>query len=281
MIRVRTAKAAAWPMLLISTALHVALIVAFTVALGNSYVRVNPTERTVTKVTLVDPAPAAPSLETAQTDHATGRQPEVETLLEAAPVNPKEAKTSRNTIEAKKFHVTDSIKPTKKKRTAKSMETPKPKETAKKPKESEKKKEDPSAFLEKRLAGLRESVEKRKAESPKNQAANSSGSGAGRGAADRELNRWFKEVKDRINAHWSIMGESGDSIFTLISIQLTDSGALTKAVVDAPSGDKSFDLSAMRAVMQASPFPPMPVEVKDRVQKSGGLALRFTPKGLQ
>jgi TonB family protein len=51
--------------------------------------------------------------------------------------------------------------------------------------------------------------------------------------------------------------------------------------VNESSGDEVFDKSALRAVFQADPFPAVPTEVMGKIRKAGGLALRFTPKGMQ
>jgi TonB family protein len=68
---------------------------------------------------------------------------------------------------------------------------------------------------------------------------------------------------------------------TVIGVKIADNGRLMDASVDKSSGDQVFDRSAMRAVFQAAPFPPIPSELKEKISKAGGLALRFTPKGMQ
>ena len=68
---------------------------------------------------------------------------------------------------------------------------------------------------------------------------------------------------------------------TIIGVKIADNGRLMDASVDESSGDQVFDRSAMRAVLQAAPFPPIPSELKEKISKAGGLAFRFTPKGVQ
>jgi TonB family protein len=88
-------------------------------------------------------------------------------------------------------------------------------------------------------------------------------------------------VKSRINSQWFLTGDDPrKNKETIIGIQISDNGSLIKASVDKSSGDKVFDNSAMRAIHQAAPFPPLPSEVK-KIQESRGLGLRFTPRGMQ
>ncbi|MBI5248475.1 MAG: TonB family protein [Desulfomonile tiedjei] len=171
----------------------------------------------------------------------------------------------------------------KRKRAPLKVEAPKEPET-KKP-EPAKKKEDPDSYLEKQKAALAKKIENRKKEGHQgneSQASGARGSSPDGIQADRELSKWFELVKNRINTHWSVIGENPlPNKVTIIGIQISDSGGLVRASVDTSSGDQIFDRSAMRAIHQAAPFPPLPSEAKEKIQKSGGLALRFTPKGIQ
>ena len=67
----------------------------------------------------------------------------------------------------------------------------------------------------------------------------------------------------------------------VIGVQIAEDGKLVDASIDSSSGDKLFDNSALRAIFHAAPFPPIPQEVTDKIRQSGGLALRFTPGGMQ
>jgi TonB family protein len=68
---------------------------------------------------------------------------------------------------------------------------------------------------------------------------------------------------------------------TIVGVRIADNGRLMDASVDESSGDQVFDRSAIRAVFQAAPFPPIPSELKEKISRAGGLALRFTSKGMQ
>ncbi|MGC8604942.1 MAG: TonB family protein [Desulfomonilaceae bacterium] len=108
--------------------------------------------------------------------------------------------------------------------------------------------------------------------------------GAGSGSqTSAEIARWFEAVRNRINSHWSVLGEESKAPAkaTIISVQLSDDGRLLEASIDSGSGDGFFDSSAMRAIYQSAPFPPMSPEISAKIRAEGGLALRFTPGGLQ
>lgn len=164
-----------------------------------------------------------------------------------------------------------------------------PKEPEKEKPKSEKKpkepKEDPKEILAKRMAEIQKQVaDKYKARAGTNNAQNP-GSGGNRpdGAqGDRELNQWIELVKRRVKAHWSIIGEAPrPDTEALIGIEIGENGAVVRFSVDKSSGDQLFDRSAMRAISQAAPFPPVPSEAKEKVRRHGGVALRFTPGDLR
>ncbi|HMK35436.1 MAG TPA: energy transducer TonB [Desulfomonilaceae bacterium] len=163
--------------------------------------------------------------------------------------------------------------------------TPDKKKEAEKKKDITKKKEDPKTFLEQRLAAIRTEVETKKAQTASAQ-TQEPGSGGRNGqrngeGADEDLQRWFNGVKSRVNSHWSLMDPKQMEKFTVIGVKIAENGELINASVDESSGDQVFDRSAMRAVMQAAPFPPLPPQAKAKISQAGGLALRFTPRGAQ
>ncbi len=151
--------------------------------------------------------------------------------------------------------------------------------------EAKKKEEDPAAFLEKRMTALRKEVEKRRSDpgtQSSRQASGNQGNSAEAGRGEQELSRWLALVKQRSQAYFSVIGESPDlNQVTVIGIKISDSGALVDASIHTSSGDRQFDQSAMQAVRQASPYPPPTPEVKERIKQAGGLALRFTSRGIQ
>jgi colicin import membrane protein len=89
-------------------------------------------------------------------------------------------------------------------------------------------------------------------------------------------------VRSRVNLHWSVFAEDQPvRRVTIIAVKIADDGELIDARVDESSGNQTFDLSAMRAVRQAAPFPSVPRMLREEIRKRGGLALRFTPGGMQ
>jgi colicin import membrane protein len=152
------------------------------------------------------------------------------------------------------------------------------------------KKEDPKTFLEKRLAAIRDNVNKKKsAESETGHAMGGSpnsgvsGQHQGSGITDLETARWFDIVRQRVNSQWSVFSDNRNvRSVTVIGVKISDSGELVNPTVDESSGDYVFDKSALRAVSRAAPFlPPVPEQVRVKIRQSGGLALRFTPSGMQ
>ncbi len=145
---------------------------------------------------------------------------------------------------------------------------------------------DNSKYLENRLSELRSRMRDRnnEARSAENVGTSNARSSSRMGAsgADTELLRWFELVKNKVNTHWSLLGDQTklDKI-TVVGVQITEEGKLVDASIDSSSGDKLFDNSALRAVFHAAPFPPIPHEVSEKIKQSGGLALRFTPGGMQ
>lgn len=144
---------------------------------------------------------------------------------------------------------------------------------------------DNSKYLEKRLTELRSKMQERKSDAaPQEQPrpANTSSGRVGASSADAEMSRWFELVKNKVNTHWSLLGDQTklDKI-TVVGVQITEEGKLIEASIDSSSGDKLFDNSALRAVFHAAPFPPVPQDVSEKIKQSGGLALRFTPGGMQ
>jgi periplasmic protein TonB len=279
--------ASSW-MVLASVLLHGALLGAVVMASSWVWDYKKPPEETVTRVTLISepaPGPAIPEkIEPVEAPEPS--TPESPMIDEPAAPLPEPARTS---VEPRLIDrvAREAIPLAKRKRPPLPVEAPKEQakekpEPKKRPKEP---KEDPNSFIQKRMAELEKKVnDKKKASSPggNSQAPGSSGSNADSERADRELNRWKELVKSRINAHWSIMGETPrPNTEALIGIEISDNGVLVRAKVDKSSGDDLFDRSAMKAITQAAPFPPVPLEVKEKIRRSSGLALRFTPGGMQ
>ena len=56
------------------------------------------------------------------------------------------------------------------------------------------------------------------------------------------------------------------SEITVIGVRLGDDGRVMDVAIDESSGDETFDRSAIRAVLQASPLPPLTPETREKVR---------------
>ncbi|MFH0959052.1 MAG: cell envelope integrity protein TolA [Pseudomonadota bacterium] len=282
-------------MLALSVGMHIALL-AFLVV-GSQYLNVRPklTEPGVTSVRLVESMPSrlsAPEqlVENTQEDLQPVSKVDSE---EIHPVSNPKTETLK-TVFAKADPVEPVIQMKKRKQKPEKIESKKKEKEAKpltdKTKKEPEKKNNPNEFLEKRLAAIKKSVETKKSEKPQNSIDKGLETPAGAGSrvsgngtsGDAEISKWFDAVRKRINSNWSVFAdEQRAPKVTIISLQLSDEGTLINASIDISSGDRFFDGSAMRAVHQAAPFPAMSSDVSAKIRAAGGLALRFTPGGIQ
>ncbi len=242
----------------------------------------------VTQVSLIEAPDAKPNLE--MISRGPVRAHKVDELV---PLLQQELPPSPSDIERKAV----SYEPTppkdapvvplkKRKGTPKRIETARedtPKKRESKPHE---KKEDPNDFLEKRLSQIRAEVQNKRKEGGSHKDASPpiglKGGASASSVGSEDFVRWFEDVRGRINSHWSILADNRKmQRFAVIGVRLTDDGRLIDATVDETSGDPLFDKSAMRAVFLASPFPPVPQEIREKIKQAGGLALRFSPGGIQ
>jgi len=251
-----------------------------------------PSDVVISRVKLVDGGSIAPVIENLSVGPKKDRSiPASKEILEVEPA-PKSTQAPANSIRSKSLTLPakDAIPLNKRKKPLQRVEAPKPKNPPATEKKEPKEREDPQSLIEKRLAAIRSDLEKRKdsvlsgssqglEDSP---TQGRSAPGQGGTGADPGLVRWLESVRSRINNHWSLLGDSRDPTkITVIGIRIGDDGSLTDASVEKTSGDAIFDGSAMRAVVQAAPFPPVPASVRERITKEGGLALRFTSAGIQ
>lgn len=269
-------------MMLVSAALHLVALIAIIVVsysfiskpktVGPLVTNVKLIETGVSKIELVSPQntlvePAIAPISREFTEPATAHTPSLQRLTSSF----SEAKPAQN------------IQLQKRKKIPKKIEEPKVSSNPKKPPEKE---PDNSKYLEKRLSELRSKMQERKRDTNHPDVQQSVGSRvsgkSGITAADTELSHWFELVKNKVNTHWSLLGDQTklDKI-TVIGVQITEDGKLLEASIDSSSGDKLFDNSALRAVFHAAPFPAVPQDVSEKIKQSGGLALRFTPGGMQ
>ena len=76
--------------------------------------------------------------------------------------------------------------------------------------------------------------------------------------ADFPFAYYLSTVKRKIAANWQVPGTSRESINCRVYFRITRSGAIDSPAVETSSGNFLFDQAALRAVIQASPLPPMP-----------------------
>ncbi len=283
------ASASPWGLLL-SVSLH-GLVFLAVISLSFSISKVSkPAEETIGHVKLVAPKAYSPVVEQIQQRPSEAPNALPAVLTQPDPLENVSEKP-RATVEARAVasQNRDVIAVKKRKRPLRRVEAANEPDKKKPHPETAKKKEDPQSFLEKRLAAIRQDVENKKTDTAPQRPSEASGSQtAGRpegkqgGPSGEQSAQWFEGVKTLINSHWSILGDDRPlERVTIIGVRIADNGRLMDASVDESSGDRVFDRSAMRAVVQAAPFPPIPFELKEKISQAGGLAFRFTPKGVQ
>jgi colicin import membrane protein len=276
--RARLPDSAAPRMIALSLLLHGTLILAI-IVLAYSAPRFQKTGRgSVSRVRIVESVAAPP---VAQKLRAA--PPSQEQIPVAAENRAAASENSRQIVAASALKAApkDSIRLAKRKKPPRRVKAPKPQE--KKVEQAKQKKEDSQAFLDKRLAAIRQEVENKKSgPSDSGAATGHEETGAGGALADKELLRWLDLVKSRINSNWSVLPDNRSvSRVTIIGVRLGHDGRVKDVAIDESSGDEAFDRSAIRAVLQAAPLPPLTQETREKVLRAGGLALRFTPRGLQ
>lgn len=95
-----------------------------------------------------------------------------------------------------------------------------------------------------------------------------------------ELLAYFNEIKKRINKEWVTMPksfEASDKTVVKIVVTIDAKGKVVATEWEVRSGNYSFDLSAQRAILRASPFPSPPESIRDEVLNEGFL-IEFNPR---
>ncbi|MBI5599587.1 MAG: TonB family protein [Deltaproteobacteria bacterium] len=105
--------------------------------------------------------------------------------------------------------------------------------------------------------------------------------GSGRGGITREtieirFKDYYNALQEKIHSVWIYPGEARRDINTIVSMRILRSGELKSVWVEKKSGDTLFDESAVKAVKKASPYPPLPTDLKDEFLEVG---VRFCPGG--
>lgn len=102
------------------------------------------------------------------------------------------------------------------------------------------------------------------------------------GETNPALVAYYIAIKKKINEQWITTPKQlpeGQSLKTGINVLIDAQGNVTSSSYETKSGDPSFDLSAMRAIERAAPFPPPPDEIKKEVVSEGFL-FEFNPRSV-
>jgi len=156
---------------------------------------------------------------------------------------------------------------------------------------------DPSRDIDRALARVKTSIQKKqrtneridsaiarlagKASSGKSSTAYGlQGTGA-RSELDVKLGEYLIVLHNVINANWNMppagLIRKKGPLEAIYVIQIAPSGTIIRGWFERKSGDKYFDQSAEKAVARSTPLPPLPKEFKGQNFEVG---LRFTPSGL-
>ncbi len=93
-----------------------------------------------------------------------------------------------------------------------------------------------------------------------------------------EKNLYFSVIRNRIMQEWIIPENLIENIYDLkaiVNFTIYADGHISDVYLEESSGNKTFDESAIRAVKQAAPFPPLPPSLG---KKSIELGIRFRPE---
>jgi TonB family protein len=75
---------------------------------------------------------------------------------------------------------------------------------------------------------------------------------------------WYlQRVDAKIREKWAAPPGSYDGQFALVVFEIGPDGQIGKPSIEKTSGNTAYDFAVLRAVIEASPFPPLPVEFKD------------------
>lgn len=137
-------------------------------------------------------------------------------------------------------------------------EMPPPPETPKKPKEKKKKprRTVPTTELEKTTPKETRPDEQETAPAETGEIAFDTD--------DFPFAHYISRMRRKIAAHWRVPeGSQGNDRFCVIYFRVLRNGTVQGAMIEQSSGLFIFDQAAQRAVVQASPMPPLPREYRD------------------
>lgn len=142
--------------------------------------------------------------------------------------------------------------------------------------------------IEDALARVQEQLEQREVKLEAAQVENEGDGQSMQGSLEQgtEINpallAYYTEIKRKINEQWITLPKQlaeGQTLKTVINVMIDMAGNVVSAAYESKSGDVSFDLSAMRAVERAAPFPSPPEEIKQEAVSEGFL-IEFSPRSV-
>lgn len=86
----------------------------------------------------------------------------------------------------------------------------------------------------------------------------------GDGETNTRMHAYYALIWSRIKGSWAFISPSpGEVLEAVIDVTILRSGAVTEVNFEKRSGNRYFDESAMKAIRKASPFPPLPMVIRD------------------
>ena len=135
------------------------------------------------------------------------------------------------------------------------------------------KEKESEALIKNRLSAIRSSVE---AKTKRTETTAAAETGAGGGQQSEVLRLYCTEIWAKVRNHWVLPEQLLDKtgLTSIVVVRIAQDGRVLKAEHEHKSGHALFDLSAMRAVQKASPFPPLPRALRPGPLEIG---IRFRP----
>jgi len=80
-------------------------------------------------------------------------------------------------------------------------------------------------------------------------------------AADFPFAYYLRQIQNRISEKWE--GQARDGTQPQVVFEIGRDGKITGLAVEKSSGNTLYDQAALRAITDATPFPPLPDEFKE------------------
>jgi protein TonB len=119
---------------------------------------------------------------------------------------------------------------------------------------------------------------------PPPQLGQPTGSAQGSGAllitsqGDFPFTWYLQRVQAKVHERWAPPYSSQEGQTTVVVFEIMPNGRIARATVEKTSGNTSYDLAALRAVTEASPFPQLPVEFKEPLLRVH-IGIQFSKRG--